>query len=656
MRRTVSVALLLATLAGMGIGLWKFGREVSEAVSSWWLVEDKTWVEKPAMSVSIVLTGPTLHAIEPASKRITTLLYPFDGRMKKVSGDSPAARIELTAILPPPVVLPLRDLVQKMIHTEDTAGLARRRHPARGVKKSKSIRKPAARLASTAASQAWIDLKRRKDNLMKAWAEAEKNHARTMESRQEFRHPEELLKTDVEAVELKRKLVDLEMTLAEVIDHYTLVHPRVKELQREISAVRSSLDRRVMVAESEEQDRWKRRMAEFKRKKAALDREEKQLASKAFTSAPRPARSEPVERTVEEVDPEPPPLPSIQMAWTENQTHLRELVTVKRIDPQTLSIGLAAMSAAGLLLGYLFGLIGQASSAPVPSLGARHAPALDEGTAVKPSAEPQVGSKIRKPLPPIASPPVPAPPGKMIEESDLPGVSWLTVPTLPAVEKGLYTVFAPTSPAAEIFSNAAADLIAKLPKSDGSQVISVAAIRSGGGTTTWAANLAVALASRRPVVLMDLHHTAPHLHTFFSLQATAADLMASAPWSQSTLQTPVDRVSLLPLFSPHTEKEMADLKFKKRFQPFLKENPVGRIILIDVAPLGRSELFEEIAEWSDLFLLIHGPDPVPATAKDALKRLAKAMKKKPILRLTRSAQLLPDALAARPPAAFEFVG
>jgi len=503
---------------------------------------------------------------------------------------------------------------------------------------------------SAEQTKKWRDYGMREDALMKTWAESEKVHTRLVESQKEFRHPDELLKGDEEAQDLKRKLVDLEMTLAEVIDHYTPAHPRVRGLQQEISMLRSSLDRRVLVAQEEEQNRWARRAAEFKRRKIALDREEKQLSAMAAAVAPAPDQ------------PLDPPLDkgglgggavrpaSIHVSWTETPTTVKELVSEKQIDIQKLSMGISAAIAAGLLIGYLLGMIGAGSRS------AAGTPEPDRAPPMPSAAETPAAPKVRKPLPAITAAPPPPAPEKVIEEGELPGDEWVSVPTLPQVEKGLYTVFAPTSAASEIFSKAAENLLNWLPKPVATQVVTVAAIRSGSGTSTFAANLAVALTPHRPVLLVDLHHTAPHLHTFFSVPPSSQDLMASSPWTQSLVRTPVDKLFLLPLFSPHLEKEMADLKFKKRIQPLLKDNPPERLILLDVAPLGRSDLFEEVADVSDAFLLIIGPEPVPDSAKKALARLVKAMKKKPILRVVRMDQPAPDALAPRAPAEFEFAG
>lgn len=195
----------------------------------------------------------------------------------------------------------------------------------------------------------------------------------------------------------------------------------------------------------------------------------------------------------------------------------------------------------------------------------------------------------------------------------------------------------------------------RLPKSDKTQVISIAALRSGAGASTFAANIAVALLARRPVLLIDLHHTAPGLHACFSIEPTAHDLTSAAPWTDSILKTPLDRLSLLPLFTPHTEKEMSDLKLKKRIAAFLKENPVHRLVLVDLAPIGRSELFEEVAEYSDVFVLLCGPEPTGISAASALKRLTKTMKKRPILRVTRTRDTLPAAATPRPGTDYEFL-
>lgn len=660
MRRLISFVLLLGSAGGIFFALWTWKIPATDYLNSWWMEEKKSWIEKPATHVVVSLSGDDLAAMDPVSKKVGALLASFDGRMKRSSQDSPASQIDLSATLAPAAVLPIRDLVQHMVEAEVSArppakpaGLPRRSKSHRAARKSTPAR---AAGMSAAQTKKWREFRQRKDALMKTWAEAENDHERLMESQKEIRHPDELLKGDDEARDLKRKLVDLEMTLAEVIDHYTPAHPRVRDIQQEISALRSALDRRVLVAQEVEQNRWARRAAEFKRKKIMLDREEKQLSAMPAAAAPKAVQAE-EDRPASEPPPEeePPAVRPVSMkvAWTETQATVKELVSEKQINIQKLSMGISAMIAAGLLIGYLLGMIGGGSHA-----GAAAGPVeLDRAMPLPPppAAETSAAPKARKPLPAITAAPPPAP-EKIIEEDELPGDAWVTVPMLPPVEKGLYTVFAPTSAASEIFSKAAENLLNWLPKPVASQVVTVASIRSGSGTSTFVANLAVALLPHRPVLLVDLHHTAPHLHTFFSVPASSQDLMASTPWTQSIVPTPVDRLSLLPLFSPHLEKEMADLKLKKRLQPFLKENSPDRLVLLDLAPLGRSDLFEEVAEVSDAFLLLIGPEPVPDSAKKALARLVKAMKKKPILRVVRVAQSSPDALAPRPPAEFEFAG
>lgn len=639
MRRVLSVGLFVAVLAAVPISLWLWKTPLAERVSSWAIVEEDGWVEKPAVRVVVRLSGADLTTLEPISKKIASLLTPFDGHLQKTPHDSPAPGIDLTATIPPAAVLPLRDLTQKMTEAEAPAvPIARKRGS------TKRVRRRAATGMVRVQNPQLKEVRRRRDILMKTWVEAEKVHFKVAENRRDFRHPEILLKGDEEAQELKRRLIDLEMTLAEVIDHYTPAHPRVRDLQQEVAALRSGLDRRVLVAETEEQTRWERRLAEFQQKKRALDREEKRLISLGATTAAEPI-------TPDEIAPgaQPEiPLPTVQMSWSETETQIRELVKAKRMDAPKIAMGISAVTAAGLLLGYLLGWASTGSPKPPPSgeePGAGPAPLRTvSDTAVK----------VRKPLPPIESAPVPPAPEKIIEEKDLPGVPWISMPVLPQVEKGLYTVFAPTSASADLFSKTAESFLARLSKTGGPQVVAAASVRSGAGTSTFLANLAAALSTRRPVLLIDLHHTAPSLHTFFSIPASSRDLTSSSPWTDSVAAAPVEGLSLLPLFSPHLEKEMSDLNVKKRLPPFLKENPPHRIVLIDVAPLGRSDLFEEVAEVSDLFILILGPEATPATAKQALKRLDKAMKKKIILRVSRTDQALPGALTAHPSADFEF--
>lgn len=643
MRKLISFVLLAAGLGGGIAGLWVWRDGVKTELEKWIWTTEETWVEKPATQVVVSLTGADQDPLVSLSKKIGAILIPFDSRIRETRSDSPAPQVRLTGVLPAVALMPLKSLADQML-ADHNARMA----PARASKPSTErgrTRRRAAASASSPQSQKLRDVRRRKELLMKNWVSAEKAQERRAEARKQYRHPEELLKIDPEATAMKTKLVDLEMTLAEVIDHYTPAHPRVRELQDDIAKVRGGLDRRVMIAEEESKSRWEREQADHQRKKQALDREEQQILKLARAAVP----SEPESPMIEEKATSPAPQTAVQMDWSETQTVLRELAQTKKLDAEKLSMGISGLAAAAVLLGYLVGIMGfaQSSAPPGPEPG-------DELPAVAAALGTAARALPRKPLPPMSeAPPAPAP-EKIIAEEEMPGVSWVSMPLMPAVEKGLYTVFAPTSPAADFFSKTAENLLARLPKKDGSHVVSVSTIRSGAGTSTFLANLAVAVIARRPALLIDLHHTAPSLHTFFSIPATAQDLMSSAPWLQSIVGTPVDRLSLLPQFSPHLEKEMADLKLKKRFQAFLKDNPLNRLVLVDVAPLGRSDIFEDVAEVSDVFILIGGPDPAPATAKSALKKLAKTMKKKIILRLTRTDVQLPNALAPRPADKFEF--
>ena len=631
MRRWISVGLVLLILAGGFYALWSMSKPLAGWIGGQWMKEEQRWLEKPATRVVASLSGASLDTIEPVARQIVSLLSPFDGQLRKDAYDSPVTRIDLSATLPPASVLPLRDLTQKMVE-ELAPPKARQKPRARGRAVAAS-RKPAGAQAR--------EIRQKKASLMKGWDEAEKSHARVMASRRKYRHPEELLQRDEESRELKQKLVDLEMTLAEAIDHYTPSHPRVGELQQEIAAIRSSLDRRVLVAESEEEARWERRRAEFQKKKQQLERDEKRiLRSGPAASATVAEESQPPEPAAE-----PEARSALHLTWTETQTVVRELVSEKQLDAGKLPLSLFLWTAAALLAGYVLGIAGFAGrSAPSPA-GPPASPAPPE----LPSARAAV--RARKPLPAIETPPAPE---KTVDESELPGQAWVSYPRLPSVEKGLYTVFAPTSAASEFFEQSAQSLLDKLPNSQ-APVVGVAAVRSGSGTSTFVANLAVSIRRSRPVVLVDLHHTAPNLHSFFSIPASSHDIFATEPWSQSVLTTPLDRVFLLPLFAPHLEKEMADLKVKKKMQAFLKESAANRTVLLDVAPLGRSDAFEEVSECCDAFVLIYGPDPVPASVKPALQRLAKAMKNKPVLRIRHMAEPMPEALAPRPAAQYEFV-
>ncbi len=662
---------MVAVLAAVGAALWTGAPALDQHLSPLWLMPEDSWVEKPASRITLTLTGADMQLLQPLAKKIRSLLAPFDGQVRATEQDSPSLKIELVATVPPPAVLPLHELAKETVDRyQDSIALAFRPARVRSVVRRHTSRP--AHLPSRASSEtaATRDIRRRQDVLAKSIRQAAADHSRLMTARRQYRHPDELLKNDPEARELKQKLVDLEMTLAEVIDQYTPAHPRTRQIQSDIAAVRSALDRRVTVAEQEEQLRYERQQTDLLNRKRLLDRDEKKLRR-----APTPA--EPAH--TEESEPPAPAVsesaagsaPAIVMEWLVAEASMRELKTVKKLNIPNVAIVITALLSLSLLVGYALGVFGFSSASPramsatPPSGGppvslaksppvspvASDLPAAGENPPTAPVSRPP--ARIRSPLPAVP-PPAPPEPEKVLDEKDIPGRNWRSLQNLPAVEKRLYTVFAPTSPSADLFTQMADPLLSSIPAASVSPIVAVSSVRSGAGVSVFAANLAVSLAARRPVVLVDLHPTAPILHEFFSMKPSELDSVSPAPWKQTMVATPIDQLSLLPMFYPHTEKETRDLKLKKRLPAFAKELPAGSLILIDIAPISRSDLFEDVAEVCDVFLLMLGPDPTLASAKSPLKQLSKAMGKKPILRITRTADDMPDALRSNPPAAYEF--
>ncbi len=659
-RRILSLGLLLAVAVGGPAALWMWSEPLEERLLGWWSGEEEVWNESPAVRVTVELSGSTLPGIQTVARKMISFLAPFDGQIRHTVTDTPAPGAVLSATLPPPAVLPLQDLSQKIVDGWNASIPAVRPEKRIGGKKRKRrlSGRPAAR--PDPAEKVFRDIQRRKKALDWQWAETEKSHQRLMDARNQFRHPEDLVRRDAEAVMLKSKLVDMEITLAEVIDHYTPEHPRVRQIQNDMMAIRTELDRRILAVDQEEQSKWTARVAEYRRQKRSLEKEERNAPRRAMIPAPsaEPAVTEPAAETegAEGVVPQTPP-GILKMSWSESPTVLKSLTRVKKIDSQKLSMVFAGVGGLFVGIGYCLGCLGSAAgSAPI----AEGAAAVEAEDPYPKPAGPAAVKPSRRPLPPMSESPPPAP-EKILPESEMPGQPWIEIPMLPEVEKGLYTVFAPTSPAAALFATTAERLLKEFPDAgaqaaESPQVVAVAAIRSGTGTSTFVANLAVALSAHRPVVLVDLHHTAPQLHNLFSIKSTSQDLTASGSWADSIQATPIDRLSVLPLFYPHQEKEMADLKLKKRFAVFLKESAPDRLVLLDVAPVGRSDVFEEIADVCHRFLLIVGPDPTPAGDRSVLRRLAKVLKKKPILRVVRHHEPLPQALTARPSRQYEFIG
>lgn len=635
MRRVLVWLLFLAFAAGAPCAVW-FGREALFSKFEHQLTrETHEQATRAMVRMTVAVHGDDAARRSELADRIETFLAAAGAPPQRTLMTDTEQIESLAATLPPDRVEPAKAWI--------AAEAARLTRP---VERRRMAPPPAAADPNSGRrgelSRDLASLKREQRGLEEDMRALAAQKEQVMEWRRKVRHPAQLIAEDPEALQMRQKLVDLELKLAHELEYLTPTHPQVQNLYTDIAQVKSSMDRRVMIAEDQKMGEIDAQVMAKQARRIALDGRIQKLSQQRNSMpapAPAPAAAEP--RDV--------PAPVAQSALQASiATEPFEVMAMeKRIQPNidALAIAIAAAAALFAALGFVFGMGGAK-----PSTATEELPPLQPMAPAAPAARP---AQITRPPPLTEKPKLPEPENK-VSDKDMPGEPWIDLPKFPAVEKNLYTVFAPTSAAADFYQRSAVDMLDRIETSGRPALVCVASVQGGTGTSSLLANLAVPLAAQRPVVLIDLHLTAPKLHNIFSVPDTGDDITSDAPLDELAIHTPVENLRLAPLFSSESEAAAKKMKLKKRMEELMKTLPEDALVLADLAPLGRSEIYEELSSLSDAFLLVLGAAGLPAEQSKVLKKLAAKMKGKPVLRVQLTDKLQPGALEAVPPATYEF--